>query len=162
MRMQALPPENVFLSNGSDDILNFSFMAFCDAERGAAFPEISYGFYPVYADLYHVPCVQIAGFRIASSVPHSLSRRNRHMPHLSARRSVGCVLKEKLAALYGVGPENVFLSNGSDDILNFSFIVVPPFPRVSAQSGHAHAGPPVRQSGQFFPPPSPARLLYNR
>ena len=39
--------ENIFLSNGSDDILNFAFMAFCDSERGAAFPEISYGFYPV-------------------------------------------------------------------------------------------------------------------
>ena len=51
--------ENVFLSNGSDDILNFVFMAFCDSERGAAFPEISYGFYPVYADLYHVDCVKI-------------------------------------------------------------------------------------------------------
>lgn len=51
--------ENVFLSNGSDDILNFAFMAFCDGERGAAFPEISYGFYPVYADLYHVSCVQV-------------------------------------------------------------------------------------------------------
>ena len=48
--------ENIFLSNGSDDILNFAFMAFCDSERGAAFPEISYGFYPVYADLYHVDC----------------------------------------------------------------------------------------------------------
>ena len=46
--------KNVFLSNGSDDILNFAFMAFCDSERGAAYPEISYGFYPVYADLYHV------------------------------------------------------------------------------------------------------------
>ena len=34
-------------------------MAFCDSERGAAFPEISYGFYPVYADLYHVDCVKI-------------------------------------------------------------------------------------------------------
>lgn len=51
--------KNVFLSNGSDDILNFAFMAFCDAERGAAFPEISYGFYPVYADLYHVDCKKI-------------------------------------------------------------------------------------------------------
>ena len=51
--------ENIFLSNGSDDILNFAFMAFCDSERGAAFPEISYGFYPVYADLYHVDCVKI-------------------------------------------------------------------------------------------------------
>ena len=43
--------ENVFLSNGSDDILNFTFMSFFDAS-GVAFPEISYGFYKVYAELY--------------------------------------------------------------------------------------------------------------
>ena len=47
--------ENIFVSNGSDDILNFSFMAFCDRDQcGVAFPEISYGFYKVYADLYGV------------------------------------------------------------------------------------------------------------
>lgn len=57
--LYGVEPENVFLSNGSDDILNFAFMAFCGGERGAVFPEISYGFYPVYADLYHVPCVQV-------------------------------------------------------------------------------------------------------
>ena len=45
--------ENVFVSNGSDDILNFSFMAFCEGEkRGVKFPEISYGFYSVYAELH--------------------------------------------------------------------------------------------------------------
>ncbi len=50
-----LTPEEVFVSNGSDDILNFSFMAFCDGDNcGVAFPEISYGFYPVYADLHGV------------------------------------------------------------------------------------------------------------
>ena len=31
-------------------------------------------------------------------------------------------LKEKLAALYGVQPENVFVSNGSDEVLNFAFM----------------------------------------
>ena len=47
--------ENVFVSNGSDDILNFSFMAFCEGDKkGASFPEISYGFYSVYAELYGV------------------------------------------------------------------------------------------------------------
>ena len=45
--------ENVFVSNGSDDILNFSFMAFCEGEKkGVKFPEISYGFYSVYAELH--------------------------------------------------------------------------------------------------------------
>ena len=52
--------ENVFVSNGSDDILNFSFMAFCDGSRcGAIFPAISYGFYKVYADLYGVDAKQV-------------------------------------------------------------------------------------------------------
>ena len=46
--------ENVYLSNGSDDILNFSFMAFCSEKVGAAFPEISYGFYKVFAELYGI------------------------------------------------------------------------------------------------------------
>lgn len=58
-KLYGMEKENIFLSNGSDDILNFAFMAFCDEERGAAFPEISYGFYPVYADLYHVPHVKL-------------------------------------------------------------------------------------------------------
>ena len=47
--------KNVFVSNGSDDILNFSFMAFCnDSDHPVKFPEISYGFYKVYAELYGV------------------------------------------------------------------------------------------------------------
>ncbi|MBE6601270.1 MAG: histidinol-phosphate transaminase [Ruminococcaceae bacterium] len=51
---------NVFVSNGSDDILNFSFMAFCDGSHtGVAFPEISYGFYSVYADLHRVDAKKI-------------------------------------------------------------------------------------------------------
>lgn len=51
--------ENIFLSNGSDDILNFAFMAFCDKEHGAYFPNISYGFYQVFADLHGVAATQI-------------------------------------------------------------------------------------------------------
>ena len=46
--------ENVFVSNGSDDILNFAFMAFCTEEKGMAFPDITYGFYKVFAELHGV------------------------------------------------------------------------------------------------------------
>lgn len=44
--------KNIFVSNGSDDILNFAFMAY--GENGAAFPDITYGFYSVFANLYEV------------------------------------------------------------------------------------------------------------
>ena len=44
--------ENVFVSNGSDEILNFAFMAY--GENGAVFNDITYGFYKVFADLYNI------------------------------------------------------------------------------------------------------------
>lgn len=50
--LYAVEPENVFVSNGSDEILNFAFMAF--GGGGAVFPDISYGFYQVYGDLYGI------------------------------------------------------------------------------------------------------------
>lgn len=44
--------DSIFLSNGSDDILNFAFMAYGD--KGAAYADITYGFYSVFAELYGV------------------------------------------------------------------------------------------------------------
>lgn len=44
--------ENIYTANGSDDILNFAFMCFGD--RGAAFADITYGFYKVFSDLYGI------------------------------------------------------------------------------------------------------------
>lgn len=55
--LYGVAPQEIFLSNGSDDILNFAFMAFSD--RGAAFPDITYGFYPVFANLHGVPYQEI-------------------------------------------------------------------------------------------------------
>ena len=40
-------PSQVFLANGSDDILNFAFFAF-GKENGALYPDITYGFYSVF------------------------------------------------------------------------------------------------------------------
>ena len=51
--------ENIFCGNGSDEVLNFAFLAFCDENKGMTFPSISYGFYSVFADLYSVPYVKI-------------------------------------------------------------------------------------------------------
>lgn len=52
-KLYDIKPENLFISNGSDDILNFIFMAF-PGKNGAIFPDITYGFYTVFADLHGV------------------------------------------------------------------------------------------------------------
>ena len=49
-----IEPEQVFLSNGSDDILNFSFMAFVEDGEEIVFPDITYSFYETIADLHAV------------------------------------------------------------------------------------------------------------
>ena len=55
--LYGLKPGNVFVSNGSDEILNFAFMAF--GSDGAVFPDITYGFYPVFGDLHGIPYEEI-------------------------------------------------------------------------------------------------------
>ena len=51
--------QEVLFTNGSDEILNFAFMAFCDKDHPAVFPNITYGFYPVFAELNGVPYEEI-------------------------------------------------------------------------------------------------------
>ena len=55
--LYGVKPEDVFVSNGSDEVLNFSFMAF--GGGGVVFPDISYGFYEVFADLYAINAEKI-------------------------------------------------------------------------------------------------------
>ena len=52
-------PDQVIMTNGSDEVLNFAFMAFCDDEHPIVFPNISYGFYPVFAELNCIPYTEV-------------------------------------------------------------------------------------------------------
>ena len=52
-------PDMVLAVNGSDEALNFAFMAFGDEGRPASFPDVTYGFYPVFAKLNGIPYVEI-------------------------------------------------------------------------------------------------------
>lgn len=52
-------PDMVFCGNGSDDVLAFAIMGFCGSGGKLCCPEISYGFYPVYADIFGVELEQI-------------------------------------------------------------------------------------------------------
>jgi len=49
-----LKKEQIFVGNGSDEVLAFAFMAFFDPGRKIVFPDITYSFYPVYASLFNI------------------------------------------------------------------------------------------------------------
>ena len=49
-----LTKENVFVGNGSDEVLAFSFMGFFNPGKAIRFPYITYSFYPVYAKVFDI------------------------------------------------------------------------------------------------------------
>ncbi len=59
-RLYNVHSRNILPLNGSDEGLFLAFLAFCDENNPIAFPDISYGFYPVFAKLNHIPVHKIA------------------------------------------------------------------------------------------------------
>ena len=51
--------DEIIMTNGSDEVLNFAFMAFADENNPLVFADITYGFYPVFAELNHIPYTEI-------------------------------------------------------------------------------------------------------
>ncbi|AMQ05618.1 histidinol-phosphate transaminase [Sporosarcina psychrophila] len=54
-----LTAEEVFVGNGSDEVLAFSFMAFFEPGKPIRFPDVTYSFYPVYAKLFDIPYEEV-------------------------------------------------------------------------------------------------------
>jgi len=48
-------PEQVFVGNGSDEVLAHAFLGLLKQARPLWFPDITYSFYPVYCGLYGIP-----------------------------------------------------------------------------------------------------------
>ena len=74
-KLYGLRPENIYVGNGSDEVLYFLFRAY--AHGGAAFPDISYGFYSVFAEICGVPATVIpleSDFSIDPEKYHGLNR----------------------------------------------------------------------------------------
>ena len=50
-----LQRENVFVGNGSDDVLALCFRAFFNSDKPVIYPDITYSFYPVWCEMLHIP-----------------------------------------------------------------------------------------------------------
>ncbi len=47
--------DQVFVGVGSDDVLSVAFLTFFNSDKPILFPDITYSFYPVWADVYRIP-----------------------------------------------------------------------------------------------------------
>ncbi len=71
-----LPVENIFSGVGSDDVLSMCFLTFFEGKKPVIFPDITYSFYDVWAEVYRIPYETIPlddGFRIR---PEDYMREN--------------------------------------------------------------------------------------
>lgn len=58
-KLYGVDKNQVLAGNGSDEVLNFAFMAFCDATHPARFADITYGFYSVFAEINGIPYTEV-------------------------------------------------------------------------------------------------------
>ena len=54
-----MPSDQIFVGVGSDDVLSMAFLTFFNSDKPILFPDITYSFYDVWADLYRIPYKQI-------------------------------------------------------------------------------------------------------
>lgn len=68
--------DEIFVGVGSDDVLAMIFLTFFQSEKPVLFPDITYSFYDVWAELFRIPYEQIPLNEAFALVPEDYSREN--------------------------------------------------------------------------------------
>ncbi|WP_035767427.1 histidinol-phosphate transaminase [Butyrivibrio sp. NC2002] len=74
-----MPSDRIFVGVGSDDVLAMAYLTFFNSDKPILFPDITYSFYDVWAELYRIPYEQIPlddDFRIRIEDYYSENRPN--------------------------------------------------------------------------------------
>ncbi len=99
-------PDRVMVGNGSDEVLSFAFMAYGDA--GVAYPDITYGFYRVFADLYGLDAKEIPLCEDFSINPADYTGLGRTIFIANPNAPTGlCLSLDQIEAIVSANPGNV-------------------------------------------------------
>ncbi|NLH02284.1 MAG: histidinol-phosphate transaminase [Clostridiales bacterium] len=106
----SVTPEHLMMGNGSDEILSFVFMAYCDKNTGVSYPDISYGFYSVYADLYGISSEEIPLKENFAIDPEDYRNRGRTIVLANPNAPTGlCLTVEDIEKIVASNPDNVVI-----------------------------------------------------
>ncbi|WNW11718.1 histidinol-phosphate transaminase [Pseudomonas sp. DTU_2021_1001937_2_SI_NGA_ILE_001] len=107
-RYYQVQPEQVFLGNGSDEVLAHIFHGLFQHDLPLLFPDISYSFYPVYCGLYGIEHEAVAldeQFRIR---PADYARPNGGIIFPNPNAPTGCLLAlEAVEQILQASPDSV-------------------------------------------------------
>lgn len=100
--------KNVIATNGSDEVLNFAFMAYTDSTHGAAFANITYGFYSVFAKLHGCPYTEIPLKEDFSIAPEDYFGINKTIFIANPNAPTGLTLTlDEIREILRTNPDNV-------------------------------------------------------
>lgn len=106
--LYSISPEEVLMGNGSDELLNFAFMAFCDDKRPAVFPDITYGFYQVFAQLNGIPYAEIPLSKDFSVIPEDYYNLGRTIFIANPNAPTGRLLSvREIEGIVSANPDSV-------------------------------------------------------
>nr|WP_298135670.1 histidinol-phosphate transaminase [uncultured Pseudomonas sp.] len=103
-------PAQVFVGNGSDEVLAHAFHGLFQHDKPLLFPDISYSFYPVYCGLYGIACEQIALDEQFQIRVEDYARPNGGIVFPNPNAPTGCVLAlDAIERLLAANPDSVVL-----------------------------------------------------
>lgn len=102
--------EQVFVGVGSDDVLAMAFLTFFNSGKPILFPNITYSFYDVWADLFRIPYEQIPLNEEFAIVPEDYMKENGGIifPNPNAPTGVAMPLEE-VERIIAYNPESVVI-----------------------------------------------------
>ncbi len=106
----SVQPAQVFVGNGSDEVLAHAFHGLFQHDKPLLFPDISYSFYPVYCGLYGIACEQITLDEQLQIRLEDYARPNGGIVFPNPNAPTGCLLAlDAIERLLKANPDSVVL-----------------------------------------------------
>ena len=103
-------PSQVFVGVGSDDVLAMCFMTFFNSGRNILFPDVTYSFYPVWADLLKIPYETISLKDDFTIDPEDYKKPNGGIVFANPNAPTSILLdREKVIDIVKSNPDNIVI-----------------------------------------------------
>lgn len=103
-------PSQVFVGVGSDDVISMAYITFFNSDKPILFPDITYSFYDVWAEVYRIPYERVSLRENFSIAPEDYKRENGGIIFPNPNAPTGVFEPvEKVEAIAAANPDSVVI-----------------------------------------------------